>query len=276
MEKHSNTVSNQQKNKIWLEISEKINALGVAHRTVKEIRDKWRNTTSKAKAKFTEFRYEMKKTGGGPAPSKPSAHLEKVINMFQDSASFKGIDGGLETGCKQDSMVPVATAFDGENIERVPEGNARIPIPLSPIIVFTYNNSPTCDSRPIDDAENITVNPLSACPTTIDMVYTATPVLFATTHAAPSKTPSVTKAQVNAEAEGNTKKRKKITQDEVFSMQYEVLREQYQLTQEKKRALKIKMEHEERKKVKTELQKLSVDITSHSSLSELASILSLD
>ncbi|CAC5371840.1 unnamed protein product [Mytilus coruscus] len=58
-EKHNDTVSNQQKNKIWLEISEKINALGVAHRTVKEIRDKWRNTTSNAKAKITEYRYEM-------------------------------------------------------------------------------------------------------------------------------------------------------------------------------------------------------------------------
>lgn len=46
----------------------------------------------------------MKKNGGDPAPSKPSASLEKVRNISQDSASFKDNDGGLETGCGQDSI----------------------------------------------------------------------------------------------------------------------------------------------------------------------------
>lgn len=40
-EKHSNTVSNQQKKKGRLEISERINALGVAHITVEETSDTW-------------------------------------------------------------------------------------------------------------------------------------------------------------------------------------------------------------------------------------------
>lgn len=97
-EKHSNTVSNQQKKKGRLEISERINALGVAHITVEETRDTWWNT------KFTEYSNKLKKNDGDPAPSKPSARLEKVINMSQDSASFKDNDGGLETGCWQDSI----------------------------------------------------------------------------------------------------------------------------------------------------------------------------
>ena len=85
-DKHSKNVNNMEKNRIWTEITNKINALWVAHRTSKEVRDKWRNTKSMAKAAFTEFRTETNKTGGGPAPKQPSAQLEKVISLFQDSA----------------------------------------------------------------------------------------------------------------------------------------------------------------------------------------------
>ncbi|CAG2203535.1 unnamed protein product [Mytilus edulis] len=68
-EKHSNDITNKKKKKIWDGIAVKVNSLGVAYRTGNEIRDKWRNTVSKAKKAFTE----------------------------QRSSSFTGIDGGLET-----------------------------------------------------------------------------------------------------------------------------------------------------------------------------------
>lgn len=98
------------------------------------------------------------------------------------------------------------TAFDGTNIEGGSEGNDRIPIPLSHIIVFSYN-SPKCDPRPINDADHITIVPPSACSTTTDWVYTATLVLSSTTHVVLSKTLAFIKAQVNADAEENNKKR---------------------------------------------------------------------
>ena len=37
--KFSNNVTNAKKNAAWLEITEAINAVGVAHRTVQEVRD---------------------------------------------------------------------------------------------------------------------------------------------------------------------------------------------------------------------------------------------
>jgi hypothetical protein len=46
-------VTNLEKARIWKNVASKINALGVAHRSVKEIKDKWRNLTSKAKPAFT-------------------------------------------------------------------------------------------------------------------------------------------------------------------------------------------------------------------------------
>jgi hypothetical protein len=35
-------------------------------------------------------------TGGGPAPKKPTSSVEKIVNMMQDTASFAGIEGGLQ------------------------------------------------------------------------------------------------------------------------------------------------------------------------------------
>jgi hypothetical protein len=55
-DKHSNSVTNLEKARIWKNVTSKINALGVAPRNVKEIKDKWRNLTSKAKSDFTEYR----------------------------------------------------------------------------------------------------------------------------------------------------------------------------------------------------------------------------
>ena len=55
-DKHSNSVTNLEKARIWKNVTSKINALGVAPRNVKEIKDKWRNLTSKAKSAFTEYR----------------------------------------------------------------------------------------------------------------------------------------------------------------------------------------------------------------------------
>ena len=64
-EKHYNNVTNVKKARIWSEINTKINSLGVAPRTLKLIKDKWKNLTSKAKSTFTEYRKEANKIGGG-------------------------------------------------------------------------------------------------------------------------------------------------------------------------------------------------------------------
>jgi hypothetical protein len=53
-------VTNLEKARIWKNVTSKINALGVAPRSVKEIKDKWRNLTSKAKSAFTEYRRDVK------------------------------------------------------------------------------------------------------------------------------------------------------------------------------------------------------------------------
>lgn len=91
-EKVSNTLTHKKKQEVWQNIAEKTSALGTL-RTAKEVKDKWFNTKKAAKKAYTERKRSINKTGGGP-PSKPlSAAVERVLNMCQDSASFKGIDG---------------------------------------------------------------------------------------------------------------------------------------------------------------------------------------
>ena len=50
---------------------------------MKEIKDKRRNLTSKAKSAFTEYRREKNMTGGGPAPKKPTK------NSYHDAGHSK-------------------------------------------------------------------------------------------------------------------------------------------------------------------------------------------
>ena len=91
--KFSNNVTNAKKNAAWLEITEAINAVGVAHLTVQEVRDKWKNLTSTAKKEFSDFGKEQRKTGGGPVPKKPSNATTKIIEIFKETPSFTGLSG---------------------------------------------------------------------------------------------------------------------------------------------------------------------------------------
>ena len=94
--KYTTTVTNARKNKIWEEIADAVNAVGVTARSTQELRDKWKNLQSTAKREFSSFKCEHKKTGGGPAPPNPSEASVKIISMFQDTPSFAGIQGFID------------------------------------------------------------------------------------------------------------------------------------------------------------------------------------
>jgi hypothetical protein len=95
--KHSMEVTNIKKQEMWADVTRRVNAIGVCLRTEAEVKNKWRNMSRGAKGKFTQERKERSKTWGGPAPQKPTQGEENIINALKDTASFKGIDGGLES-----------------------------------------------------------------------------------------------------------------------------------------------------------------------------------
>ena len=57
--KFSNNVTNAKKKTAWLEITETVNAVGVAYRTAQEVRDKRKNLTSTAKKEYSDFGKEQ-------------------------------------------------------------------------------------------------------------------------------------------------------------------------------------------------------------------------
>ena len=69
--KFTDNVINKSKNETWKAITEKVNAVGVASRTIFEVKRKWKGLFSKAKKEFSQRKKAQRKTGGGPLPGEP-------------------------------------------------------------------------------------------------------------------------------------------------------------------------------------------------------------
>ena len=82
---------------MWKKVTGEVNALGVCYRTEAEVRNKYKNMCKGAKVKFGIARMETDRTGGGPPPTQLSSAEENIVNAMKDSASFIGVDGGMET-----------------------------------------------------------------------------------------------------------------------------------------------------------------------------------
>lgn len=95
---HKDVNTNQRKNNCWKDICGVINSIGIQERTSAEIIKKWRDISSQTKKKEAQYRRELGKTGGGPAPSpvNTSDIGQKVVAII-GKTSVEGIEGGLDT-----------------------------------------------------------------------------------------------------------------------------------------------------------------------------------
>lgn len=91
--KFTNAVTNKKKQMLWEEITQAVNAVGTAKRTVTEVKDKWKNLHSIAKKEFAEFKREIKVTGGCRPPKSPSAASRELIEVLEDMPAFSGLIG---------------------------------------------------------------------------------------------------------------------------------------------------------------------------------------
>jgi hypothetical protein len=76
-----------------------VNAIGMAHRSVHEIKDKWKNLQTTAKKEFARQRRSFGQTGGGPPCKKTKEATEKITRLFGNAPSFTG-PHGFETSGK--------------------------------------------------------------------------------------------------------------------------------------------------------------------------------
>ena len=82
---------------LWEEITQAVNAVGTAKRTVTEVKDKWKNLHSIAKKEFAEFKREAKIIRGSWPPKSLSVASKEIIEALEDTRSFSGLIG-FETG----------------------------------------------------------------------------------------------------------------------------------------------------------------------------------
>ena len=82
---------------MWDTICSKINSVGVASRSVTDIKEKWRNLTKKAKAEVTLQKISMAKTGGGPPVPLLDPILDDIAGLYETSEAFHGITGATDS-----------------------------------------------------------------------------------------------------------------------------------------------------------------------------------
>ena len=70
---------------LWEEITQAVNAVGTAKRTVTEAKDMWKNLHSIAKKEFAEFNRETKITGGG-RPHHPQSVKRDIVKCLYERA----------------------------------------------------------------------------------------------------------------------------------------------------------------------------------------------
>ncbi len=97
-EKFSSTLTNKRKHAVWENICGNVNALGVAKRSLTDVREKWRAMRNAGRGEMTRENNSLGKTGGGKQLAPPKATGQRTIELFRDEPSFLGIEGGIESG----------------------------------------------------------------------------------------------------------------------------------------------------------------------------------
>lgn len=79
--KLTNNITNRKKNEVWQEITDAVNAVGTAGRTLAEVKDKWKNLHSTAKKEFATFRTEKRKLEVGQRQSPQARPVRKLLKF---------------------------------------------------------------------------------------------------------------------------------------------------------------------------------------------------
>ena len=87
----------RRRNRAWAEITQVVNACGNFKRTTSQIKTKLKNMKTKAKAKHSANKRLSGKTGGGPAPKPLSIAEDKLVAMFENTADWIGVPGGVQS-----------------------------------------------------------------------------------------------------------------------------------------------------------------------------------
>ncbi|XP_062566935.1 nuclear apoptosis-inducing factor 1-like [Saccostrea cucullata] len=91
--KFSPALTIHTKQKVWIDITERVNASSTCIRAVKDVKKKWQDIQSHTKKKEANRKAELRKTGGGPPPPELKNWEKKIVSILSEDV-ISGVDGG--------------------------------------------------------------------------------------------------------------------------------------------------------------------------------------
>ncbi|KAI6656034.1 hypothetical protein LOD99_1768 [Oopsacas minuta] len=119
----TSTLTFDDKNKIWEEISGRLSELHGNVRTRDDVMKKWYNILTKHKPRIVDKLASARKTGGGPADADLD-EIEAKISSIKGKEAFEGIESGidlsLESQCANDETERMLISpVPSEDIEQI-------------------------------------------------------------------------------------------------------------------------------------------------------------
>lgn len=97
--KLSLNVPESTKRRLWSEIGQKVNAVGVTPRSLDELKKRFYDIRSLTKRKMAEIQKQAGVTGGGRNPAPPLTELEELVSSTIERESVTGI-GTLDSSAR--------------------------------------------------------------------------------------------------------------------------------------------------------------------------------
>lgn len=98
--------------KLWFALQDEVNAVAPnCYRSLDEVKKKWSNLKSTAKAEFSGVRKSVRRTGSGTPAPLPSEASQRIIDSYETSHGFTGIPVvcAQETAMTKTPARPIAT-----------------------------------------------------------------------------------------------------------------------------------------------------------------------
>ncbi|XP_052772700.1 uncharacterized protein LOC128211716 [Mya arenaria] len=96
--KYTSRITSETKKDLWIKINDAFNEDSQHRRTAAELTKKWDNLVQTHRAKYSQYKRELGRTGSGTNPVKLSEVTERVMAVVgENSPNIVGLGSGLDS-----------------------------------------------------------------------------------------------------------------------------------------------------------------------------------
>lgn len=140
--KNSLQVPESEKRKIWHRIQRKVNAVGVMHREIDDLKKRWYDLRSRAKERVAKRLKEAGKTGGGQSTMSGTTPMEELVESTILPEAAQGVtqlDTSGAASTSQGKMHATVTLKHFTNVDTSAQSSCSIKI-QTPFQVLLITN----------------------------------------------------------------------------------------------------------------------------------------